>query len=178
MTGQRARWIRACFVIAVAIAAHAVNGGSAEAASLAPVPHGAARILAAKDAPATSGVVLAGFTSQQYPTFFKISAAGQTLTLGAIALQLTCTSGAQFVLEDAFGPVQIRPNGRLHAAVSIPPTAGASGVTFSGTDSLTAKLGRRDTHVSGTWDLKLNYSFTNGMSDQCDSGPVRFAATG
>ena len=50
-------------------------------------------------------------------------------------------------------------------------------MTYSGMDSVTARLGRRHTHVSGTWELKVNYSYTNGMSDRCDSGPVRFTAT-
>ncbi len=134
-------------------------------------------VAVASDAPATPSIVLAGFTSQQYPTFFKIAAAGRSVTLGAVALEMTCTSGAQFVLPDGFGPVRISPSGAFHADVSIPPTAGSSGVTYSGMDSVTARLGRRHTHVSGTWELKVNYSYTNGMSDRCDSGPVRFTAT-
>jgi len=131
----------------------------------------------AREAPASPEIVLAGFTSQQYPAFFKIAAAGRSVTLGAVALEMTCTSGSQFVLQDGFGPVRISPNGGFHAAVSIPPTAGSSGVTYSGTDSVTARLGRRHTEVSGRWELTVNYSYTNGMSDRCDSGPVRFTAT-
>jgi hypothetical protein len=164
-------------VITTVTAVHVFQAGSADAATIASAPDGAARILAAQDAPVAPGVVLAGFTSQQYPTFFKVSGDGRTLGVGAIALQMTCTSGMQFVLEDAFGPVRIGPNGGLHAGVSIPPTAGSSGETFSGTDTLIARLGHRHTRVSGTWHLKLSYTFTNGMSDECDSGPVRFMAT-
>jgi hypothetical protein len=182
MTGQsrgtRAKWLRVAFVVTIAIAAHALNGGSAQAATIDLQPAGSARIAAAADAAPTSDIVLAGFTSQQYPMFFKVSADGRILTVGAIALEMTCTSGSQFVLEDGFGPVRISPNGKLHAATVIPPTAGSSGATLSGTDSLTARLGHRRARVSGTWHLMLNYSFTNGMSDQCDSGPVRFTATG
>jgi hypothetical protein len=40
-----------------------------------------------------------------------------------------------------------------------------------------ARLNRGHAQLSGVWRLQVNYSFTNGMSDQCDSGPVRFAAT-
>jgi hypothetical protein len=169
---QSRRWVRIGLVVGAIVASHALNGGSAQAATLHP---GSARIAAAA-APA-SDIVLAGFTSQQYPTFFKVSKDGRTLTVGAIALEMTCTSGAQFVLQDSFGRVRISPNGRLRVTTSIPPTAGSSGDTYSGTDSLTAKLSHRHIQVSGTWQLKVNYSFTNGMSDQCDSGPVRFTAT-
>ncbi len=175
---RHAKWLRVAFAVSVAIAAHALNGGSAQAAMIHLQPAGSARMAAAADAAPTSGIVLAGFTSQQYPTFFKVSKDARTLMVGAIALEMTCTSGTQFVLEDAFGRIRISPNGRLRAATAVPPTAGSSGVTYSGTDSLTAKLSRRHTVLSGTWQLKVNYSFTNGMSDQCDSGPVRFAATG
>jgi hypothetical protein len=174
---RRARWLRVAFAVTAAIAAHALNGGSAQAALIHAQPAGSARIAAAADAAPTSDIVLGGFTSQQYPTFFKVSKDGRTLTVGAIALEMTCTSGSQFVLEDGFGRVRISPNGRLRAMTAFPPTAGSSGDTFSGTDSLTGRLSHRRTSVSGTWRLKVNYSFSNGMSDQCDSGPVRFTAT-
>jgi hypothetical protein len=147
---------------------------------------GVAVVIAALGAPALSvadaaapapGVVLAGFSSQQYPAFFKLSPDGRTLNMAAIALDMNCTSGAEFVLHDAFASVRIRPNGRVHAAVFVPPTAESNGVTLSGTDLLTGRLGTRHTELSGIWRLQLSYSFTNGMSDRCDSGPVRFAAT-
>jgi hypothetical protein len=175
--GRHARWIRAGLALAVVIAAHAINGGSAEAATSHPTPFGPARIAAVRDASAAPDIVLAAITSQQYPAFFKISANARTLTFGSIALGLNCTSGDQIVLEDGFSRVRISPNGKLHATFSVPPTAASNGVTYSGTDSITARLNHRHTRLSGVWHLSVNYSFTNGMSDQCDSGPVRFTAT-
>ena len=158
MTGSK--WLRVAFAVAVVVAVHAF-GGSAQAAPI----------------DGQKGIVLAGFTSQQYPAFFKVSANARTLTASGIALDMTCTSGSQFVLQDGFARVRISPSGKLHVSVSIPSTAGSNGDTYSGTDSVTAKLGARHTQLSGTWRLQVNYSFTNGMSDQCDSGPVRFSAT-
>jgi len=151
--------------------AFAVTMAVAAVAAVAGVGSAAAREAAAPD------IVLAGFTSQQYPAFFKIATPGRALTIGAIALDMSCTSGAEFVFHDAFGPVRIKPNGRMRASVVIPPTAESSGQTVSGSDSLRARLGSRHTELSGVWRLQLNYSFTNGMSDRCDSGPVRFVAT-
>ncbi len=162
--GSWAKRLRIGLALVVVIGAHALNGGQADAATI--------------DAPVTSGIVLAGVTSQQYPAFFKISADARTLTLGSIAISMNCTSGDQFVLGDGFSRVRISPSGKLHATLSIPPTAGSSGASYSGTDSLTAHLGRRHSQLSGMWRLHVNYTFTNGMSDQCDSGPVRFTATG
>ncbi len=176
--GRRAKWLRTGLAVAVVIGAHALDGGQANAATIRPAPFGPARIAATRDASAAPGIVLAGFTSQQYPAFFKISANARTLTLSGIALSMNCSSGAQFVLQDDFARVRIGPAGKLHATFSIPPTAGSSGETYSGTDSLTAHLSRKHSQLSGTWQLRVNYTFTSGMSDECDSGPVRFAATG
>src|SRR5262249_44966409 len=86
-------------------------GGTLVAAVAVGVGGAAAREAAAPD------VTLAGFTSQQYPAFFKLSGSGQMLTLGAIALDMNCTSGDEFVLHDAFGRVRIKPNGRIRASV-------------------------------------------------------------
>lgn len=174
MNGRKrpgAIWFRLAFGVAVAIAAHALHAGSASADTRAAAAGSAA-------APGSSAVVLAGFTSQQYPVFAKVTADGRKLTIAAIALNMTCTSGAQFVLEDSFVRLPIGPGGMLHGSFSQPPTSGSNGDTFTATDSLKAKLGARHTQFSGVWQLSVHYSFTNGMSDQCDSGPVRFRATG
>jgi hypothetical protein len=156
---MKGRTFRVAFAVAVVIAALATPG-----------------MAVARDATAPD-IVLAGFSSQRYPTFFKVSGNGQTLTVGAIALDMNCTSGSEFVLHDAFARIRIKPNGRLRATFAVPPTAVANGGTVSGSDSLTARLAGRGTELSGVWRLQLSYSFTNGMSDQCDSGPVRFTAT-
>ena len=91
-------------------------------------------VAVASDAPATPSIVLAGFTSQQYPTFFKIAAAGRSVTLGAVALEMTCTSGAQFVLQDGFGPVRISRERR---------------VSRRGLDTADGRIERRDLQRDG-----------------------------
>jgi hypothetical protein len=150
------------FVISVAVVtgAHALHSGSADAAT-----------------PPSAGV-LAGLTSQGNPSFFKVSANGRMLEMGSIALNMNCTSGDQFLITDEFTRVPIGPKGKLHARYSGPPTSGSDGDTYAITDSLTASLNRQHTKVSGVWDLRVQYSFTNGMSDLCDSGPVRFTDLG
>ena len=61
--------------------------------------------------------------------------------------------------------------------MSLPPTAVSGGGTYSGTDSMTAKLNRKRTQVTGVWELQLFYTFADGTTDQCDSGPVQFTDT-
>ncbi len=92
MNGRK--WLGAALALTAVVATQALGGASAEASARS---FGAARIAPARDASAAPGIVLAGLTSQQYPVFFKISDDGRTLTAGAIALNMTCTSGVQFV---------------------------------------------------------------------------------
>jgi hypothetical protein len=158
-------WLRLASV-AMLIAGHALEG-SARAATIGAI-----------DAPPPSAIVLAGFTSQQFPVFFKVGGDGRTLTLAGIALNMTCTSGAQFVLQDDFARVPIGPSGRLHGRYAQAPTSGSDGATVSATDALSAHLNRRHTQLSGVWQLSAHYAFTDGTSDDCSSGPVRFTATG
>ena len=153
-------WLGVAFAIAAAAAA---QSGSAKAAPVSP--------------PAGQAVVLAGFTSQQYPVFFKVTANGRKLALAGIALNMTCTSGTQFVLEDAFAGVPFRAGGKLQRAFVEPPTSGSNGDTIAAKDSLSARLGPQHTQLSGVWRLIVHYAFSNGMTDDCDSGPVRFSAT-
>ena len=129
--------------------------------------------------PAAPGLVLAGITSQSLPAWFKVSGDARTLTVAAIAVNLNCTSGAEFVLPDAFVRVAIRQE-RKAARRCVAAAHGGDGPArpTRWTDSVTARLNHRHTQLSGVWHLTVNYSFTNGMSDQCDSGPVRFTATG
>jgi hypothetical protein len=157
---------RLAFGIAVAIATHALSGGSARAATISP----------AADAPATPSV-LAGFTSQDYPAFFKLAGDRQRVSMAGIALDMTCTSGEQFVLQDAFIGLRISPTGKIHGSFTEAPTSDADGTTVSATDSLSARLNHRRTQLSGIWELTANYSYADGSSDQCDSGPVRFSVT-
>lgn len=167
----RGKWLPVAFVVTAAIALPAMSG-SAMAGTI-----GSRPLAEAHDASASPGFLLAGITSQTLPAWFKVSADARTLTVAAIAVGTSCTSGSQIVFPDSFVRVPISKNGRLHAASSQPPTADTAGDTYTWTDSVTARVNRRHTQLSGVWRLSVVYTFTNGMSDRCDSGPVRFTAT-
>ncbi|HTU85808.1 MAG TPA: hypothetical protein VMF57_09560 [Solirubrobacteraceae bacterium] len=161
---RRSVWVRLAFVVALSIASHALGGGSAKAAEVGHAPG--------------QETVLAGFTSQNYPAFFKLADDGRRVSVAGIALSMTCTSGDQFVLQDAFAGLRIGANGSLHGSYTQPPTSGQDGATVSATDSLSARLNRRGTQLSGVWQLTAHYAFSDGSADDCASGPVRFTVTG
>jgi hypothetical protein len=172
MTGRK--WLGVGFAIAVVIAAHALGDGSAKAAELRPL--GTAQVAAAGNASATGEIVLAGFTSQRLPAFFKLSGDGRILLASGIAIRETCTSGTQAVVPDGFAHIPIGAGGRLHTTF-VPPTTTENGITSGGIDALTASFDPAHSTLTGTWRLKLHVSMANGQSTQCDSGPVRFAAS-
>jgi hypothetical protein len=160
---RRSVWVRVAVAVGVSIAAHALGSGSAKAAEVG-------------DA-SGPGTVLAGFTSQQYPAFFKLAPGGRKVSVAGIALGMTCTSGDQFVLQDQFAGLRVNANGKLHGSYTQAPTAAQSGATVSVTDSLSARLNPRGTQLSGVWELSAQYAFSDGTTDDCSSGPVRFTVT-
>jgi hypothetical protein len=160
--GRSGKWLRVAIVVGLAVAVHALNGSSAQAAPA--------------KASASSDIVLAGFTSEQLPAYFKISSDGKALLSSGIAIRMGCTSGAQPVWPDAFAHIPIAANGRLHVSFT-PPTTTQSGVTTSATDTLTAHLNPAHSVLTGTWHLSVHVTLANGQSVSCDSGRVRFTAT-
>jgi hypothetical protein len=143
---------------------------------------GALGSLALQSAPAQAAPVgpdtaLTGLTSQGFPSYFRISPNGKRLDVGQIALGMTCISGAQVTLPDFVSHLRISPSGRVHFAVDLPATSLSGGGTYSGTDSMYATMNRKRTQVTGVWRLQLSYAFSDGTTDQCDSGPVRFVDT-
>jgi hypothetical protein len=131
----------------------------------------------AQAAPVGPTTVLVGITSQSYPSYFRISANRKTVQASVIALSLNCQSGASFATPDKFSHIRIGPNGNLRANFVLPWTVLSTGGTYSGIDSMSAKMNRKQTQVTGVWRLQVFYKFADGTTDQCDSGPVRFVDT-
>lgn len=120
--------------------------------------------------------VFAGFTSQHWPSFFRISKNSKRLVIASAALDMKCVSGNQFTIWFEFVGVPIA-HGKLHARYTMPSTSVAGGATVSGTSSLTARLDRPHSILSGTWRVYLTYVAATGPTDQCDSGLVRFTVS-
>ena len=120
---------------------------------------------------------LAGFTSQHMPSFFKLSKNATRLLLGSIALNVTCQSGDQFAIEDDFSNLTIKPDGTLSGKWAAAPTKLSDGYTAGGTGKMDARLSHNHRKLTGVWRVQQTFISPSGQTDQCDSGPVRFAAT-
>jgi hypothetical protein len=172
--GRRGKRLRAAFVITAAIAVLAL-GASAQAASIDGRSAANARAAAAGQ-PAGKDIVLAGVTSQQFPVFFKLSSDGKVALVDGIALSMACASGITLVWHDTFGRMPVHANGRLSASYAS-PTILTNGTASTLNDSVVARLGPKHSQLSGTWRLTVSFTFSDGTSDRCDSGPVSFSAT-
>jgi hypothetical protein len=142
------------------------------AAAAKPLTRQGLRLGLARDPAA--GRVLGGITDQGWPVVFAISK-NEKQVVGAIAgMALSCASGQQFSLEDAWPKLRIGPGGAVHARAVIPPTSAGSGVSITGgSHSMNGKLNRKTGDFSGVWHLQLSFRTSNG-TDSCDSGAVAF----
>jgi hypothetical protein len=120
-----------------------------------------------------SGMVLGGFTSQGWPVVFELTHNRRLVILGATGLDLTCTSGDQFPVEDGWQLLTVAKNGRVNASEQIP----AQGILTGGSHSLTGRFNRQRSTFRGTWRMQLNFKNTDGSADTCQSGPVTFSLT-
>ena len=157
---SRRLWLRLALASGLTVAGLAFHSGPAAATPVGPIK------------------VLAGLSSQQYPSFFEIANNGRMLKLGAIALDVTCASGADFVLRDRDVRIPITRSGKLRANFAQAPTPFSGGGTVGGTDSLNATLNPQHTELTGTWRVRQTYISPSGQTDQCDSGLVRFTDMG
>jgi hypothetical protein len=120
--------------------------------------------------------MLGGFTSQNWPVVLEVSSSGKRIGLAATTLAMSCTSGVSFPLGDGWQRLTIGPGGKVRALFTIPASAGSTVSITGGTDSFSGTLDRKRAMFTGSWDLQLNYSMSDGTTDQCDSGRVTFAA--
>jgi hypothetical protein len=119
-----------------------------------------------------AGRVLGGISAQGWPVVMAISKNDNQVVGTLAGIVLSCNSGQQFTIEDAWSKLRIGTGGAVHAGSAIHPPPSSSGVSVTGgSHSLNGKLNRRTGDFSGVWHLQVNFSTSSGP-DQCDSGNV------
>jgi len=171
-TNRSHNWVRVGLGVVV-VAVMATTGSTALAKSRSMLTPVKART-AAGGSNLAAGQVLGGFTSQGWPVVLELSKDGKQIALAGIGLSMNCSSGAQFSTGDGWIHAPIAAGGKVREAAQITPAPKYS--LTGGSDSFTGKLNRRQVAFSGTWQLHLTYSMSNGQTDQCDSGRVAFSA--
>jgi hypothetical protein len=179
-TRAKHRLIRLGAATVIAAAASAISHGSAEGA---PVQESLAQAAAVSQPKTTTspaaGRVLGGLTSQQSPVILDISKNSKRIDKAVTDLELNCTSGDQFWIPDSWSRSPLDSRGSASVHLTIPPdtSGGSNGVTVTGgSDTFSGKLNRKTATFSGSWQLQLTFSMSDGTTDQCDSGLVTFEA--
>jgi hypothetical protein len=121
-----------------------------------------------------AGRVLGGLTAQGWPVVMAISK-NEKQVVGTIAgIVLSCSSGQQFPIEDAWSKLHIGPGGAVHTSAAIHPSPVSSGTAITGgSRSMRGQLDRRTGNFAGVWHVQLSFTTSSGP-DQCDSGDVAF----
>lgn len=125
---------------------------------------------------ASRSVVFGGLSGQGWPVVLAISPNTRRLRFGVIGLQMSCSSGGSFAVEDSFGALAIGPTGKVHAAETIQSITVPNVTITGGSHWMKGVLHRRSEVFTGSWHLHLDYRFSDGTADHCDSGVVGFGA--
>jgi hypothetical protein len=168
--------VRGGFALAIATIAVAASAVPTSAATV----NGSAGTLLRTYAPraqttAVSSTVLGGLSSQGWPVVFLVSGNEKRLSASVIALRMACASGVTLIVRDAVFNLPIRANGRVSTSREIQPSTG-SAASLTGSRSFVARLNRKRLTISGTWHLHLDFQFSGGQTDHCDSGNVGVSA--
>jgi hypothetical protein len=105
-----------------------------------------------------------------------VSKNGRRLAVAAVGLDMTCTSGIRYSIEDDYSGVPIGVNSRFSASYALPPTTVTGNVVVGGSGAMTGRLDRRHTTLSGVWHIHQTFIPPNVQRDECDSGQVKFTA--
>jgi hypothetical protein len=120
--------------------------------------------------------VLGGFTRQGWPIVAQMASDGSIARIG-IGLDMRCTAGDQFALNDFAIRVPIGARGKVERKITIRAGSGGSSsgpALTGGTDTLSGHMNQDRTTFNGKWDLHLEFVLASGQTDTCDSTSVPF----
>jgi hypothetical protein len=122
--------------------------------------------------------VYAGWSAQNDPMWFSVSAGGRRITDSSTAIDVTCTpSGAKFTTVDGLRGIPVAANRHFSAHGALPLTTSPDGSKFSESDAITGIISADHKTIRGTWTLNLVFIPPPGSTtptDTCTSRPVAF----
>jgi hypothetical protein len=120
------------------------------------------------------GGIFGGNTSKGWPVVIKVSRNGKRVTEALAGMSSSCTTGADLVVSDGWRNLVIRAR-RFTGTYSESDTQGS--LVFQSSGTITGRLNRKRTRITGTWTQKVTIRETAGaIVDTCDSGRVTYTA--
>ncbi len=133
--------------------------------------HALAEARLARAAGPAAGKLLAGLTKQGAPVVIGVARNQKHISVLAV-LEMSCTSGNVFLTEDYWPRLSVASNGSVRGAQALAPSGSVTG----GAHSIAGSLNRKHGKFAAVMRLQLNFAFSNGQTDSCDSGNVLVAA--
>jgi hypothetical protein len=125
---------------------------------------------------AAAGVVYGGVTADGFGLMVETNSSRGRIVRMATGLDMNCTSGDRFYTPDGWRSLTVKK--RRFSATFGPETQrldDGGTVDFEGT--VTGRLNRSKTSISGTWWLKgTERDATGAVTDTCDSGTIEWTA--
>ena len=122
--------------------------------------------------------VYAGWSAQNDPLWFSVSAGAKRIIGSGAAIDLTCTpSGNKYTAVDGLSDISVAANGHFNGQGAVPLTANPDGSQYASSDTITGTISANHKTITGTWTLKETFIAPPGTStpiDSCTSGPVAF----
>jgi hypothetical protein len=122
---------------------------------------------------AAGGAAYGGVTPQGWPVVIELNRTRKQVVKATIGLTLNCTSGGLVNLPDEYSKLKISKKGKFGASFGPATSNNPDGTTTVFEGSMSGKLNRAKTKLSGKWQLKLtDHAATGAVTDTCDSGSV------
>lgn len=113
-----------------------------------------------------------GLTSKGWPVVVKVSRRGDRVKQAVAGVELNCTAGGSFAINDMWKDLPIRRR-RFSARGEGADSEG--GFVFAFTDSVSGRMNRKGNRISGTWrSVMVQRNAVGAVMDTCDTGPLRF----
>src|SRR4051812_36317667 len=125
---------------------------------------------------ASAGVVLGGFSAQDFPVVVELNKSRKRVTQVGLAIRLTCTAGGAFTVPDRYRDLKLSKKGRFSTSFAN-TVRNADGTTTDFAGSVAGTINKARSKARGTWSLKVtDHDMAGAVTDTCDAANISWSA--
>jgi hypothetical protein len=126
---------------------------------------------------AVAAVTYGGVTGQGWPVVVELSRNKRRVVRAVVGIALRCTAGGFAFYSDPYGNLAVNRKRKFSASFGPDTERHDDGTTSDFEGSMSGRLNRARSKISGTWRFKVtDYDNAGAVVDVCDSGSVRWTA--
>jgi hypothetical protein len=127
--------------------------------------------------PAAPGVVYGGLTSTGWPVVVELDKKHRKVVRATAAIRLQCTAGGVSTLPDGYMGLKISKSGRFSSSFGPETNRNDDGTTTDFQGSITGKLNKARTKITGTWSFTAtDHDAAGTVTDTCAATNVSWKA--